>query len=70
MTGPNESRTSLQTEIRDYNQQMEQKVNLLMHILQTSSAPNNQNAPMGSSAMPRLSTVSGVLIAASPPAHG
>ena len=28
-----------QTEIRDYNQQMEQKVNILMHILQTSTAP-------------------------------
>jgi len=30
---------SLQMEIRDYNQQMEQKVNLLMQILQTSSTP-------------------------------
>lgn len=30
---------SLQMEIRDYNQQMEQKVNLLMQILQTSSSP-------------------------------
>ena len=31
--------STLQTEIRDYNQQMEQKVNILMHILQTSTAP-------------------------------
>ncbi|KAL3911727.1 MAG: hypothetical protein SGPRY_008586, partial [Prymnesium sp.] len=31
---------SLQLEIRDYNQQMEQKVNLLMQILQTSSTPH------------------------------
>jgi hypothetical protein len=31
---------SLQAEIRDYNQQMEQKVNILMHVLQTSSAPS------------------------------
>mmetsp|Transcript_1549 Transcript_1549/g.2681 ORF Transcript_1549/g.2681 Transcript_1549/m.2681 type:complete len:392 (+) Transcript_1549:77-1252(+) len=30
---------SLQMEIRDYNQQMEQKVNLLLQILQTSSSP-------------------------------
>lgn len=30
---------SLQAEIRDYNQQMEQKVNLLMQILQASSTP-------------------------------
>mmetsp|Transcript_20500 Transcript_20500/g.48647 ORF Transcript_20500/g.48647 Transcript_20500/m.48647 type:complete len:267 (+) Transcript_20500:571-1371(+) len=31
--------STLQSEIRDYNQQMEQKVNILMHILQTSAAP-------------------------------
>merc|ERR1719398_587598 len=45
---------SLQTEIRDYNQQMEQKVNLLMHILQTSvppgpGAPQQQQRPQGMS---------------------
>jgi len=35
---------SLQSEIRDYNQQMEQKVNLLMHILQTSAPPGGGQA--------------------------
>ena len=35
---------SAQTEIRDYNQQMEQKVNILMHILQTSTAPTPANS--------------------------
>lgn len=33
--------STLQSEIRDYNQQMEQKVNILMHILQTSAAPTS-----------------------------
>jgi len=48
---------SLQTEIRDYNQQMEQKVNLLMHILQTSSTPGPVgNNMMGGQGVPRVPT--------------
>ena len=42
----------LQTEIRDYNQQMEHKVSLLMHILQTSSTPGASSQL--SAVLPRL----------------
>ena len=45
---------SLQTEIRDYNHQMEQKVNLLMHILQTSGGTGGGGAPGGAPAAPGL----------------
>ena len=46
---------SLQTEIRDYNHQMEQKVNLLMHILQTSGGGGGGGgAPGGAPAAPGL----------------
>ena len=38
--------STLQSEIRDYNQQMEQKVNILMHILQTSAAPASSTQPL------------------------
>ena len=40
-------------EIRDYNQQMEHKVSLLMHILQTNTAPGAASQ-LGN--MPRLQT--------------
>ena len=41
--------STLQSEIRDYNQQMEQKVNILMHILQTSAAPASSTQPLAPS---------------------
>ena len=38
---------SLQTEIREYNQQMDHKVSLLMHILQTSAVPPQGASNLG-----------------------
>jgi len=48
--------STLQTEIRDYNQQMEQKVNILMHILQTSTAPASSGQLPNQLTLPATST--------------
>ena len=58
---------SLQTEIRDYNHQMEQKVNLLMHILQTSGGGGGGGAPGGAPAAPGLLPLPAPAAGAPPP---